>query len=158
MILLVNSVELAVIRTFRVATGASYDFVAASGQPPWLLPTNTGGVVNPQGGAVPTTVNGLVVSGQYGPWLIVEDDYIPAGYMLGFATGGRNQATNPVGFREHQNAGLRGLRLVKGRDSDYPLVDSFYQRGFGTGVRHRGAGIVMQVTAAGAYTIPADYV
>jgi hypothetical protein len=103
-------------------------------------------------------VNGLNVSGRYGSWLIVQDDYVPPGYMVGFATGGENQATNPVGIREHQNAGLRGLRLVKGRDNDYPLVDSFYQRGFGTGVRHRGAGLVMQVTASASYTIPTDYV
>jgi hypothetical protein len=154
MILLVNRAQLNTIRTFRVSTGAAYDVIPVVGGAPWLLPVNTGGVVN---GTPPGTVNGLTVSGQYGNWLIVEEDYIPAGYMLGFATGGANAATNPVGVREHQNAGLRGLRLVKGRDNDYPLIDSFYNRGFGTGVRHRGAGIVMQVTAAGSYTVPAAY-
>lgn len=158
LILLVNSAQTATIRTFRVATGSSYDFIAAAGQPPWLLPTNTGGVVTPQGAGIPATVGGLEVMGRYGPWLVVEDDYIPAGYLVGIATGGVNQATNPVGIREHQNAGLRGLRLVKGRDNDYPLVDSFYQRGFGTGVRHRGAGVVMQLKVAAGYDIPADYV
>lgn len=158
LILLVNNQELQTIRNFRVATGASYDFIPGAGQPPWLLPANVGGVVVPQGAGIPSTVNGLEVAGRYGSWLIVEEDYIPAGYVLGFATGGANQATNPVGFRQHQNSSLRGLRLVKGRDADYPLIDSFYNRGFGTGVRHRGAGIVMQITAAGAYTIPADYV
>ena len=112
----------------------------------------------PQGTPMPGTVNGLTVVGRYGSWLIVEEDYIPVGYMVGFATGGELNATNPVGIREHQNASLRGLRLVKGREPDYPLIDSFYNRGFGTGVRHRGAGVVMQVTAAGAYTIPAAYV
>jgi hypothetical protein len=157
LVLVVNTQELAVIRTFRVATGSSYDFVPASGQPPWLLPSNTGGVVVPQGTSIPNQVGGMEVAGRYGSWLVVEEDYIPAGYMFGFATGGANNATNPVGFREHQNPGLRGLRLVKGRDNDYPLLDSFYQRGFGTGVRHRGAGVVMQV-AAGAYVIPTDYV
>jgi hypothetical protein len=158
MVLLANRTEMATIRGFRVASGASYDFIAGSGQPPWLLPTITGGVVTPQGGGVPATVNGLAVVGQYGPWAIVEEDYIPAGYVFAFATGGENAATNPVGIREHQNAALRGLRLVKGRTADYPLIDSFYNRGFGTGVRHRGAGIAMQITAAGAYTIPAAYV
>jgi hypothetical protein len=49
------------------------------------------------------------------------------------------------------------LRLVKGRTPDYPLIDSFYNRGFGTGIRHRGAGVVMQITASGTYTIPAAY-
>lgn len=156
MVLLVHRQEMAVIRTFRVATGSSYDFIAGNGGAPWLLPTSTGGVVFPQGGAIPAQVQGLPVSGAYGPWLIVENDYIPAGYMVGIATGGEMQATNPVGVRQHQNPGLRGLRLVKGRQPDYPLIDSFYNRGFGTGVRHRGAGVVMKITA-GAYTIPTAY-
>lgn len=154
LILLCNRAQIATIRTFRVATGSAYDFVPTVGSPPWLLPTNTGGVV---GSTPPAQVSGLTVVGQYGPWLIVEEDYIPPGYMVGLATGGEQNATNPVGVREHQNTGLRGLQLVKGRDSDYPLIDSFYRRGFGTGVRHRGAGVVMQITA-GAFTIPADYV
>lgn len=157
MILLVNRQELATIRTFRVATGSSYDYVPAAGGAPWLLPTSTGGVVYPQGSSIPSTINGLNVAGAYGNFLIVENDYIPAGYVLAFATGGSLAATNPVGIREHQNAALRGLRLVKGRTPDYPLIDSFYNRGFGTGVRHRGAGVVMQITAAGSYTIPAAY-
>jgi hypothetical protein len=158
MILLVNPAQLATIRTFRVSTGAAYDFIAGNGGAPWLLPTNTGGPVFPQGMSIPSVVNGLPVAGAFGPWVIVENDYIPAGYMLGFATGGQNNANNPVGIREHQNSALRGLRLVKGRDADYPLVDSFYNRGFGTGIRQRGAGVVMQVTASGTYTIPAAYV
>ena len=158
MILLVNRAQMATIRGFRVASGDSYDFIAGPGQAPWLLPTITGGVVQPQGGSVPSTVNGLQVVGQYGPWAIVEEDYMPPGYMFGFATGGENSATNPVGIREHQNAALRGLRLVKGRTPDYPLIDSFYNRGFGTGIRHRGAGIVMEITADAAYDIPAAYV
>lgn len=157
-ILLVNQQELNTIRSFRVATGAAYDFVASAGNPPWLLPVNTGGVVAPQGGAVPSQVNGMPVAGQYGDLLIVQEDYIPPGYVFGFATGGENQATNPVGFREHQNAGLRGLRLVKGKEADYPLIDSYYNRGFGTGVRHRGAGVVMQIKAAAPYVVPAAYV
>lgn len=158
MILLANRQETTVMRNFRVATGAAYDFIPASGQAPWLLPTNVGGVVFPQGNGVPSTINGLDVIGRYGPWLIVEEAYIPAGYMVGFATGGENNANNPVGIREHQNAGLRGLRLVKGRSADYPLVDSFYNRGFGTGIRQRGAGVVMQIRATGSYAIPAAYV
>lgn len=158
LILLVNRQQMATIRTFRVSTGSPYDFIAASGGAPWLLPTSTGGVVFPQGSAIPSQINGLTVQGAFGPWLIVENGYIPAGYMVGFATGGENQANNPVGIREHQNPALRGLRLVKGRTADYPLIDSFYNRGFGTGIRQRGAGAVMQITAAGSYTIPAAYV
>jgi len=36
-------------------------------------------------------------------------------------------------------------------------VDSFYRRGIGTGIRHRGAGAVMQIKASGNYTVPAAY-
>ncbi len=153
LVLMVNRQELATIRTFRVASGAAYDFIPAVGQPPFLLPTNTGGI---QGGQPANTFKGLDVDGTYGNWIIISDDYIPAGYLIGFATGGEKQATNPVGFREHANSNLHGLRLVKGRDNDYPLIDSYYNRGFGTGVRHRGAGVVLQITA-GSYAIPAAY-
>ncbi len=156
LILLVNSAQLATIRSFRVATGASYDFIPSQGSPPFLLPAKTGGISG--GGQPANQFAGLDVAGRYGKWLIIEEDYVPAGYMVGFATGGVLQATNPVGIREHANAGLRGLRLVKGKDNDYPLVDSFYNHGFGTGVRHRGAGAVMQIKAAGTFDIPAAYV
>jgi hypothetical protein len=155
LVLMVNKAEGNVIRTFRVGTASAiYDFIPAQSQPPFLLPTNTGGI---QGGQAPATLGGLTVIGSYGPLVIIEEDYIPAGYMFLFATGGESNLTNPVGIREHANSGLRGLRLVKGREPDYPLIDSFYQRGFGTGIRQRGAGAVMQITAAGAYTIPAAY-
>lgn len=153
--LLVNRAQLATIRTFRVATGAPYDFIPAQNQPPFLLPTNTGGITPPT--QLPSQLQGLTVAGQYGNWTVIEEDYIPAGYMFGFATGGIFQLGNPIGLREHQNASLRGLRLVQGMRQDYPLIDAYYQRGFGTGVRQRGAGIVMQVTASGTYTIPTIY-
>lgn len=151
--LMVNSAQSAIIRSFRVATGSSYDFIPAQGQAPFLLPTNTGGIAG--GAQAASSFQGLNVLGTYGKFLVIEEDYIPAGYLFGFATGGEQQATNPVGLREHQNPGLRGLRLVKGRTQDYPLVDSFYQHGLGTGVRHRGAGVVAQLATAGAYQVPA---
>lgn len=146
--------EIAAIRGFRVADGDSYDFIPATGQAPFLLPTNTGGI---EGGQPPAVYQGLNVAGRYGPWLVIEEGYIPSNYMVGLATGGEIAASNPVGIREHQNPGLRGLQLVKGRTDDYPLIDSFYRRGFGTGIRQRGAGVVMEVTADAAYDIPADY-
>lgn len=152
LIMLANSVQIATMRGFRVASGDSYDFIPSQGSPPSFLPQN---IQNPP--QPPATFNGLDVAGRYGPWLILEEDYVPVGYLFGFATGGELQATNPVGFRQHANAGLRGLRLVKGRVADYPLIDSFYQRGFGTGVRHRGAGVVMQIKASGTFDIPTDY-
>jgi hypothetical protein len=121
-VLLVNPAEGAVIRTFRVATGATYE--------------------------------GLNVIGRYGHILVVEDDLFPVGYVTLLGSGGRANLNNPVGIREHANAALRGLRLVKGPIADYPLIDSFYQRGFGTGIRQRGGAVVMQITASGTYTNP----
>lgn len=156
MILLVHRTQLQTIRTFRVASGDTYDFIPAAGQAPWLLPTNTGGVVTPQGSAVPTQYAGMPVAGAYGPWIIIETGYMPIGYMLGFSSGGENNAGNLVGLRQHQNPALRGLRIVKGQEPDYPLIESYYNRGFGTGIRQRGAGVVMQITA-GAYTVPTNF-
>jgi hypothetical protein len=78
--------------------------------------------------------------------------------VLNFATGGRDNLVNPVGIRQHANTNLRGLRLVKGRSADYPLIDSFWAAGFGTGVRHRGGGIVLELSANASYTAPAAYV
>lgn len=153
-ILLVNPTELATIRSFRVATGQAYDFIPSTGQPPFLLPASTGGI---QGTQPPNTFQGMDVAGRYGKWLIVEEDYIPSGFLLGMSTGGELAASNPIGLREHANPGMRGLRLIKGSDQAYPLIDSFYNRGFGTGVRHRGAGVVMQLKIDAGYVIPADY-
>ena len=77
--------------------------------------------------------------------------------MVAITTGGEDNLSNPIAFRQHPTTSLQGLKLVKGRNPDYPLIDSFYVRGFGTGVRHRGAGAVMQVTTNGAYAVPTMY-
>lgn len=153
LILMVNRQEANVIRTFEVGVnGSRWTFIpdpAGFG----------GGTLTPAGVQVQGAPSGRVRNqiGTYGPFKVVEDDYIPAGYVLGFATGGEQNLGNLVGIRQHQNPSLRGLRLVKGRDNDYPLTDSFYQFGFGTGIRHRGAGIVMQITANANYAAPAAY-
>lgn len=158
-VIMVNKAEGQVIRKFRLgqtnnnAAVANYDFIPAVNQPDFLL-SATQSVV----GARPAgTLNGLVVIGSYADCLIVQDDFIPAGYMVAFATGGPRNLQNPVGFRQHPQAGLQGLQLVKGPNPDYPLIDSFYQRIFGTGVRQRGGGAVMQITASGTYTSPPAY-
>lgn len=156
---LVNTAEANVIRTFRAnvennnSAVALYDFVPATNQPALIVP-NEAGLLGTQ---VAGTFRGLNVIGSYGGALIIEEDYIPAGYVVLLGSGGEGNLNNPIGIREHQNASLRGLRLVKGRDNDYPLIDSYYARGFGTGVRQRGAGLVYQVTAAGSYTAPTAY-
>lgn len=154
MFLLTNVTEANTIRTFRVATGARYDFIPAVGQPALLQNDQ----VALAGGQPAATYRGMNVIGSYGPLLVIEEDYVPPGYVVGLTSGGDASIQNPIGLREHANAGLRGLRLVKGRDNDYPLIDSYYVRGFGTGVRQRGAGMVMQITTNGSYAAPAQYV
>lgn len=156
-VVMVNKAQGDVVRGIRsIANGGfgRYDFVPAAGTSPFLLPTNMAVV---SGAQPPSGLDGLTVIGSYGDVLFVQEDYVPAGYMVAFATGGPEALTNPIALREDPNANLRGLRLVKGREPDYPLIDSYYVRGFGTGIRNRGAGAVLQISAAGSYTAPAVY-
>ena len=157
LVLMVNKAEADVIRNFRsIANGgtALYDFIPSAATPSFLLPTDLR--LAPNQPQPPAASRGMKVIGSYGEFTIVEEGHIPAGYMVAFGTGGQESLTNPIGIREHANQGLRGLRLVKGRSADYPLQDSYYQRGFGCGVRQRGAAVIMKVTA-GSYTIPTQY-
>lgn len=156
---MVNTAEANVIRTFRAnqvnnnGKTALYDFVPATNQPALIVP-NQQGLLGTQ---VSPTFRGMNVIGSYGNALIIEEDYIPAGYLVLLGSGGEGNLNNPIGFREHANASLRGLRLVQDRQGGYPLIDSYYARGFGTGVRQRGAGLVMQIKASGSYAAPAAY-
>jgi hypothetical protein len=159
LILMINEAQEGTIRNFRsTANGGTgtYDFVPAQGTSPLLLPTDVrlddNGVTRP-----PASLRGMEVVGAYSEMTIVKNEFIPAGYLVLFVTGGPENIQNPIAIREHANAGLRGLRLVKGRTPDYPLIDSFYQRGFGTGVRHRGAGAVLQIKVGTTYDVPAAY-
>jgi hypothetical protein len=129
----------------------TYDFIPSTSQPPWLATTGVQGGGQPAGGLA-----GLNVVGSYGNFIVIEDDWMPANYILTFATGGTEAADNPIGVYENPRA--RGLRLVKGREPDYPLINSFYNRGVGTGVRKRGAGAVMFIDAGASYVIPTSYV
>jgi hypothetical protein len=148
--ILVNHREANVIRTFRVADGDTNDFVPAVGAPGMYLPRD----VTLFGNQVSDSWRGLGVIGSYGDALIVEEDTLPVGYVLGMASGGPENLGNPVGLREHSNPSMRGLRLVKGPNPDYPLIDSYYNRGIGTGIRQRGGAFCMQITSSGTYTVP----
>jgi hypothetical protein len=151
LVLMVSRQEGKVIRGFKTASGAKYDFIPSANYGGGvLLPFNGGIIARPEG-----AVDGEI--GTYGPFHIVEDLYIPSGYMAFFASGGDFNINNPVGFREHVNPTYRGLTIIPGSRSDYPLTDSFFRRGFGTGVRQRGAGFLVQVTASATYTVPAIY-
>lgn len=153
-VLLVNSREGKVIRQFRQAAGDTYDFIPATSEPQDLILEATQTI---SGGRPGPSYGGLNVIGKYGDVLIIEDDLFPVGYVVIVGTGGRQNLNNPVGLRQHKNAALRGMRLVKGRDADYPLIDSFYNRGVGTGIRQRGGSAVMQITANASYSAPTEY-
>lgn len=159
MLHLVNKQESATIRGFKsIYNGGTsrWDFIPAQGSPTYLLPVqlqvNQNAVPQP-----PATYRGFKVLGQYGDALILENDYFAAGYVVTFVTQGQENFNNPIGIREHARADLRGLRMVQGRSPEYPLQDSYWQRGFGTGVRQRGAAYVMQIAASGSYAPPAQY-
>jgi len=163
LVVMVNTALGNQIRNFRSAVNAvqavggnygRYDFVPAAPQPGQILPQTTQVFGQSQ---VPGTLGGLTVIGNYGPLLIVVDDYMPTDYLASFATGGPDNLQNPIGLRQHANTNLRGLRLVKGRNPDYPLIDSYWVTGFGTGVRQRGGAIIMQLSSSGTYTVPTIY-
>lgn len=100
---------------------------------------------------------GMPIIGAYGFWNIAEEPFIPPGYLLGIGFGGRFDLRNPVGLRQHQNPAMQGLRVLPGNNQRFPLVDGFYLRSFGTGIRQRGSAAVMQIKASGSYDIPTDY-
>ena len=146
-----NKAEVDVIRAMRIGVGTPaglYDFIPGAGAAAFLTAENLIGTRAPV-----ETETGLAIAGSYNEAWIVPTWEVPAGYLLATVTYGANSERNVVSFREDPNASLRGFRLVAGRVPNYPLVDSFYVRGFGTGVRRRGAAAVMQVTA-GAYVNP----
>lgn len=158
-IAMVNKVQAKEIRKWKTNVAnnngavAEYDFIPAPGQPTMILPNESGLL----GSQPPATWNGLRVIGSYMGVLIIEDSYIPEGYMLMFGTGGAGDLRNLVGLREHANPAYNGLRLLPGNQQRYPLIDSYYSRSFGTGVRQRAGGVITQFKASGDYDIPTQY-
>jgi hypothetical protein len=61
---------------------------------------------------------------------------------------------NPVGMREHPKSQFQGLRAIPVVWQHYPLIDAFYSRGLGVGVRHKGSAVVTQTKASGWYDTP----
>lgn len=127
---------------------AKYDFVPSSDAPPFLSSEFVVGTTPP------SEYNNLRVMGSYGHALIVPHILVPNGYLLTVATSGKNSPNNAVGFRQHINPSYQGLRQIPGKGV-YPLIDMFYQRSFGVGVRHRGAAVATQIKASGNYDVPA---
>lgn len=57
-------------------------------------------------------------------------------------------------FGVRELRGYEGLRQIPGNQQRYPLQESFYTRGFGTGVRFRSAAVVFQITDEDEYEPP----
>jgi hypothetical protein len=133
---------------YRTGMKPKFDFIPSSNAPARLTNERVEGAVPPP------DYNGLPVTGSYGRALLIESYYIPAGYVAVVASGGPDSDTNPVGFREHENSAYHGLRTIPGNFQGYPLIETYYARAFGTGIRHRGAAVVCQLTASSTYTPP----
>lgn len=143
LVLLCNRQEGDIIASWRAGVGgAKFDFISSDTSVPYLTQEQLVGT-RPGG-----EFSGLKISGQYGHALIAPNSLIPAGYMAVVAVGG---PTPVVGMREHAN--FTGLQIIRGKNPDYPLIESNYVHGIGAGVRQRGGAAVMKVTA-GAYTVP----
>jgi hypothetical protein len=152
-IVFANPAEMDVIRGFKAGVGtpaSPFDFIPAADAPAFM---STAQII---GDRPPASLGAIKIDGSFGPAFISENGLIPAGYLLAVATDGPNSPSNVVAIREHANSTARGLLRYPGNDNDYPLVQSYFARGFGTGVRQRGGAAVLQVTAAG-YTVPAAY-
>jgi hypothetical protein len=150
----VNPEQLDVVSTFKAGVEnnndaiAHHDWIPSAGAPAYLQPENIMGQI------APATFNGLKIQGSYGDVWFVSSDFVPEDYLLVAATYGPNSQNNVVGIRQHQNPAYRNLRQIPGFVSAYPLQDSYFQRSFGVGVRHRGAAAVVQIKEAGNYDVP----
>lgn len=126
---------------------AKFDFVPSADAPAFL---SSEFVV---GQTPPSEYNNLRVMGSYGHALIVPHVLVPNGYLLTVATSGKNSPQNIIGFRQHVDPAYQGLRMIPGA-GPHPLIESYFQRSFGVGTRHRGAAVAMQIKASGSYEAP----
>lgn len=153
MLAFVNPEQLDVIASFKAgetnnnSAVAHHDWIPSAGAAAYLQPDNIMGQI------APATFNGLKVAGSYGDTWFIASDFIPEDYLLVAATYGKNSANNVCGIRVHPNTSYQPLRMIPGLGS-YPLVDSYFQRSFGTGIRHRGAAAVIQIKESGDYDVP----
>lgn len=124
-----------------------FDFIPSALLPAWISDETI------HGNVPSSEYNGLEVWGSYNGALLIQSNFVPAGYVIVAASGGPNSDMNPVALREHPNAAYQGLRVIPGH-GPYPLQDSFFARGFGTGVRHRSAAVVCKISTSSTYTAP----
>jgi hypothetical protein len=150
-----DNVEAATMTAWRAGieyrTGGplpKWDFIPSALMPAWISAEEIHGTVPA------ADYNGLEVWGSYAGALLIQSQFVPVGYCAVVATNGPNSIDNPVAMREHSNPAYEGLRHIPGH-GPYPLVESFYARGFGVGTRHRSAAVVTQITTGGSYAAPA---
>lgn len=144
LVVLCNRADADTIASFRAGVnGAKFDFITSDTSVPYLTTEQLVGS-RPTG-----TFDGMKISGQYGHALIAPTSLVPAGYVACVAVGG---STPVLGLREH--AKMKGMKLIRGSNPDYPISNSYYVHGIGAGVRQRGAAACLQVTANAAYTSP----
>lgn len=128
---------------------AKYDFIASDASPAFLTLEKIVGT------APPGEWQKLPIFGSYGDAYLYESYWIPEGYVIAVATSGAGSARNPLAFRQHPNRESQGLRLVSDDGkAQYPLLNKYYERGFGVAVRNRSAAAVMQIKATGSYENP----
>lgn len=125
-----------------------YDFIPSALMPAWISAEQIHGPIPA------ADYNGLQVHGSYAGALLIQSPFVPKGYVAVVASGGPDSDNDPVGFRQHSNTAYQGLRHIPGHWAGYPLQDSFFARGFGVGVRHRGAAVVCQITTGSTYASP----
>ena len=74
---------------------AKFSFIPSIAAPPYLTPDNLVGT------PAPAQFGGLNVLGSYGPAYVVENNFVPSGYVAVIATNGPGSVFNPVGVRQH---------------------------------------------------------
>lgn len=150
-VVFVHPNEAEVLRGVTKGATSSVDFINSVSAPAFLTDQTL------VGDRPPAALGRIPIFGSLGAAWLSESALIPAGYLVAVAVNGPNDQRNVLAIREHVRSDLRGLRQLPGSNSDYPLQDSYYSRGFGTGVRQRGGAAVMQVKASGTYDVPAEY-
>jgi hypothetical protein len=122
--------------------------VPSSNAPPFLTTENVHGAIPPP------DFHGLKVLGAYGKAWLIETNYVPAGWVAVVASAGRVRPATLLPCGRTRTSHIRACGLSRGHWSGYPLIDSFFPRGVGVGVRHRGTAAVLQVTSNASYTPP----
>lgn len=87
--------------------------------------------------------NGFDVVKQFQGHTLIQDDWIPTGYLLSI-----EGKVKPFTMREPRSRSARGLKLWEGPYEAYPLAESYYARTFDLAVVHRGAGAALYLADA----------